>query len=193
MTHEHPDPAELAALRAAFATADPGSAPPLGWDAVRAFESEHGVLLPEPYRTCVAEITDGFPLGPPRNGLLSLGAVSRHTEPGLLARPFPLTGEWLGEWDDGVDSDEDLYWERLDDITFHGSLHLGTEGCGMDWHLIVSGPQRGAVWLLDGESALPFGGEHGQMPGPRGFAGWVSHWARGRTWFPDLDEVVDLS
>ncbi|MCX4829665.1 SMI1/KNR4 family protein [Streptomyces sp. NBC_01016] len=190
MNTEHADPAELAALRAAFAATNSASA--LGWDAVRAFEAEHGVLLPEPYRTFVAEIADGSPLGPPKEGLLSLGAMSERTEPGLLARPFPLTEEWLGEWDDGVDSDDELYWERLDDITFDGSLYLGTEGCGMDWHLIVSGTHRGAVWMLDGESAIPFGGERGQMPGPSGFAGWVTHWAADRPWFPDLEEVVDL-
>ncbi|MFG3253682.1 SMI1/KNR4 family protein [Streptomyces sp. NPDC048172] len=190
METEHADPAELAALRTAFAAAEGASA--LGWEGARAFEAEHGIVLPEPYRTFVAEIADGSPLGPPERGLLSLAEMAERTEPEYLARPFPLTEEWLGEWDDGVDSDDELYWERLEDLTYDGSLYLGTEGCDMDWHLIVTGPARGHIWLLDGESAVPFGTDRGQMPGTPGFAGWTSHWSASRPWFPDLDEVVNL-
>jgi hypothetical protein len=47
---------DLEALRSAFST---GCEPPLGWDAVRVFESEYGAVLPEPYRTFVAEVCDG--------------------------------------------------------------------------------------------------------------------------------------
>src|SRR6516162_3130730 len=45
---------DLAILRVAF---EDGT--PLGWEAVHAFEEQQGIVLPEPYRTCVAEITDG--------------------------------------------------------------------------------------------------------------------------------------
>ncbi|CAM5271445.1 hypothetical protein STANM309S_06406 [Streptomyces tanashiensis] len=34
---------------------------------------------------------------------------------------------------------------------------MGTDGCGMYWHLIVTGPQRGHVWQIAGEGAMPFG------------------------------------
>ncbi|WP_259408067.1 hypothetical protein [Streptomyces akebiae] len=47
MDIDHADPAELAALRAAFAV-DDGGEQALGWDAVRAFEAEHSVVLPDP-------------------------------------------------------------------------------------------------------------------------------------------------
>ncbi|MEV0491789.1 hypothetical protein AB0I23_18195 [Streptomyces atratus] len=49
MRTDHAHPAELAVLRAAFETDAP-----LGRDRVRAFEAEHGIVLPEPYRTFVA-------------------------------------------------------------------------------------------------------------------------------------------
>ncbi|MCX4598674.1 hypothetical protein OG819_57290 [Streptomyces sp. NBC_01549] len=39
-----------------------------------AWESQHGVVLPEPYRSLIAEITNGSSLGPPEDGgLLPLG------------------------------------------------------------------------------------------------------------------------
>ena len=58
---------DLAILRVAF---EDGT--PLGWEAVHAFEEQQGIVLPEPYRTCVAEITDGA-AGPPDYGMVKLG------------------------------------------------------------------------------------------------------------------------
>ncbi len=28
----------------------------------------------------------------------------------------------------------------------HGVLYLGTDGCGEDWRLVVTGEQRGQLW-----------------------------------------------
>lgn len=64
MDTEHASPDDLAALRAAFDIDDDGASA-LGREAVHAFEAEHGIVLPEPYRTFVADITDGSYAGPP--------------------------------------------------------------------------------------------------------------------------------
>ncbi|MFL1446541.1 SMI1/KNR4 family protein, partial [Nocardiopsis protaetiae] len=172
--------ADLDILRAAFA-ADVRLAP-LGWDAVRAFEAEHGITLPEPYRTFVAEIADGSPAGPPYHGLLPLDEVPvgrEDTGPLSPGDPFPLTGMWVWE-----DDDEEPDPETLKTVFNHGSIVLGTDGSGMDWHLVVTGPQRGHVWQLTGEGAGPSGPGSGftAVEAP-GFAGWVDHWARGLPWF----------
>ncbi|WP_329379584.1 SMI1/KNR4 family protein [Streptomyces sp. NBC_01351] len=151
--------------------------PPLGWDAVRAFEAEHAIVLPEPYRTFVAEICDGSLAGPPHYGLLPLAAMPADWGHGrrerLLAEPFPLTEPWPWEDDEGEESVEE-FEARLAPVFDHGSIVLGTDGCGMNWHLVVTGADRGRVWLITGEGALPFAG---------GFAEWVGHWAAGRDWF----------
>jgi hypothetical protein len=175
---------DLDALRAAF---EPDSCEPLGWAAVRAFEAEHGIVLPEPYRTFVAEICDGCTSGPPEYGLIALADMSRDWGNGrpqrVLEQPFPLTEMWLwgGETDDPRPQAE--IDAVLDQVYDHGSIVLGTDGCGMYWHLIVTGPHRGHVWLISGEGAVPFGAESGFTTGAPGFVGWVEHWAAHKPWF----------
>ncbi|MGW1551480.1 SMI1/KNR4 family protein [Streptomyces sp. NPDC002346] len=99
MNTDHAHPAELAALRTAF-EADA----PLGWDRVHAFEAEHGIVLPEPYRTFVAEISDGSYAGPPDYGLMPLAELPDDGREAdgerCLAEPFPLTEAWVWEEDD---------------------------------------------------------------------------------------------
>ncbi|MFE9677999.1 SMI1/KNR4 family protein [Streptomyces sp. NPDC006259] len=176
MDIEQADPAELAALREAFAV-DGGGDAALGWEAVRAFEAEHAVVLPEPYRTFVAEMSDGSLHGPPLHGLVRLAEAARNQRPAL---PFPLTRAWLWEEDEGAYDDPEAV---IGQVAHHGSLVLGTDGCGMDWHLVVTGPCRGRLWLVTGEGALPYGAAYGSTTAGSGFAGWVRHWSRGDEWF----------
>jgi hypothetical protein len=187
MDTDHATPAEIAALRAAFGVDDGGESA-LGREAVRAFEAEHGVVLPEPYRTFVAEVTDGSYQGPPDYGLVPLADLPDDWGDGRpvrdLSRPFPLTSAWLWEEDEDEDdgrSEEEL--AELQDAVFdHGSVVLGTDGCGMYWHLVVTGPHRGHIWNISGEGATPFGAEFGHTTAESGFAGWVAHWAAGKAW-----------
>ncbi|MFH8517818.1 SMI1/KNR4 family protein [Streptomyces gelaticus] len=183
MDTDHADPEDLAALRAAF-DVDDGGASALGWEAVHAFEAQHGVVLPEPYRTFVAETTDGSYSGPPDFGLVPLaelpGDWGDNRPERDLSRPFPLTERWL--WDDDPGPSEEVD-PILDAVFNHGSIVLGTDGCGMYWHLVVSGPHRGHIWNISGEGAVPFGAEFGFTTAEAGFAGWVRHWAAGKPWF----------
>ena len=186
MNTEHADPGHLAALRAAFEVDDGGESA-LGWEAVHAFEVEHGVVLPEPYRSFVAEISDGAYSGPPEYGLVPLAELPEgwggEGEGRDLRRPFPLTEMWL--WEEDPRPSEEIA-SLLGPVFGHGSVVLGTDGCGMNWHLIVSGPHRGHVWLITGEGASPFGSEFGFTTAEAGFAGWVGHWAAGEPWFDDV-------
>ncbi|MER7703546.1 SMI1/KNR4 family protein [Kitasatospora sp. NPDC097605] len=183
MDTEHADPRELAALRAAFGFGAAGR-PALGWGAVRAFEAKHGVVLPEPYRTFVAEVADGAEAGPPAYGLVGPAEPPRGRAAGRpareLGRPFPLTSAWV--WEDDPRPAEEID-PLVDRVLDHGSVVLGTEGCGVHWHLVVTGPHRGHVWSIGGEGAVPFGAEFGSTTAGPGFAGWVAHWAAGRPWF----------
>ncbi|MFD9001401.1 SMI1/KNR4 family protein [Streptomyces sp. NPDC059582] len=182
MDNDHADPVELEALRAAFDVDEGVSA--LGWEAVHVFEARHGIVLPEPYRSFVAEVTDGSCSGPPEFGPLGLEEVpdgeGGDTAERALSRPFPLVEEWLWE-DDGRPEDEiELLVEQVAD---HGTVVLGTDGCAMDWHLVVTGPHRGHVRHITDVGAVPFGAEFGHTTAAPGFAGWVAHWAAGKDWF----------
>ncbi|MFJ9817244.1 SMI1/KNR4 family protein [Streptomyces sp. NPDC101151] len=183
MNIDHVDPGEPAALREAFGIGDGGTSA-LGWEAVRAFEAEQDVVLPEPYRTFVAEICDGSLQGPPHYGLVGLAELpSDWHDDGSgrdLGKPFPLTEGWLWEEDDGLHEDPDAV---IDQVLNHGSIVLGTDGCAMNWHLVVTGPRRGHIWHITDVGAMPFGAEFGHTTAAPGFAGWVRHWAAGREWF----------
>ncbi|WP_330456851.1 SMI1/KNR4 family protein [Streptomyces sp. NBC_00820] len=180
---DNADPGEIAALREAFGV-DDGGASALGWAAVRAFEAEHGIVLPEPYRTFVAEVTDGSHQGPPSCGLVGLAALpsdwpddGAKRDPG---KPFPLTETWVWEADEDAFDDPEAVIEQVID---HGSVVLGTDGCAMNWHLVVTGPMRGHIWQVTDVGALPFGAPFGHTTAEPGFAGWVRHWAAGKEWF----------
>ncbi|MBY8877636.1 SMI1/KNR4 family protein [Actinacidiphila acidipaludis] len=184
METEYAEPADLAFLRGAVGDGE-GGAGGLGWEGVRAFEAAHGVVLPEPYRTFVAEMADGSAVGPPAYGLVPLGTLPEGWGQGrperVLDRPFPLTEPWFWEQEEAGPCPE--LDARIEEVFDHGSVVLGAEGCGMYWHLVVTGPDRGHVWLVTGEGAGPFGAEFGFTTAAPGFAGWFRHWSSGQSWF----------
>ncbi|SCG01959.1 hypothetical protein GA0115259_107583 [Streptomyces sp. MnatMP-M17] len=182
------DRGELDALRAAFPAEQ--CLPPLGWDAVRAFEREQGIVLPEPYRTLVAEICDGCSEGPADiDGLIPVAALPADwgcaQTQRVLSKPFPLTEAWV--WEDDPRPYEEIE-PLIDEVCNHGSVVLGADGCGMYWHLVVTGPQRGRIWNISDVGAAPFGAAFGHTTAGDGFAGWVAHWATTRR--PWFDVVV---
>ncbi|MFE2939830.1 SMI1/KNR4 family protein [Streptomyces sp. NPDC059255] len=185
---ESADLGELDALRAAFPPER--RLPPLGWDAVRAFEREQGIVLPEPYRTLVAEVCDGCAEGPADiDGLLPVAALPEDwgcdQTQRVLSKPFPLTEAWV--WEDDPRPYEEIE-PLIDEVSNHGSVVLGSDGCGMYWHLVVTGAHRGRIWTISDVGAAPFGTTFGHPAAGAGLAGWVAHWATTRR--PWFDVVV---
>jgi hypothetical protein len=114
--------------------------PPLALDEAEAFEDQHQVSLPDPYRRFITEISDGGP--GPSSGLLPLsdwylGVVE--LEPGILQQPSPIEPDrehdknWL---DAAYDSDYD---------PCRGAVTIAHWGCSNYTFLIVSGPARGRL------------------------------------------------
>ncbi|MEV4788281.1 SMI1/KNR4 family protein [Streptomyces tuirus] len=170
---------------------------PLGWEALWAWERRHGVVLPEPYRTFVAEIANGTDDGPlDEGGLLPVGEkpvswalweadywMSPEPFDGTAARvpnqPFPLEEEWQWEYDY---YDHSLHSFQLHQTYQHGSVLLGSDRSGEYWTLVVTGPQRGRVWWLRDGCAAPYADSLSALPGGE-FLHWVRDWQVGQGWW----------
>ncbi|WP_449340372.1 SMI1/KNR4 family protein [Streptomyces chartreusis] len=170
---------------------------PLGWEELRAWERRHGMVLPEPYRTFVAEIANGTDDGPPdEGGVLPVGEkpdswagweadcwMSPEPFDGTAARvldqPFPLEEEWQWEYDY---YDHTRHSSLLHQTYQHGSVLLGSDRPGEYWTLVVTGPQRGRVWWLRDGCAAPYAKS---LPDQSGgdFLHWVRDWHSGQGWW----------
>jgi hypothetical protein len=104
---------DLAIFRSAF---ENGTA--LWWKAVHAFGEQQDIVLPEPYRTFVAEIT-GATAGPPDYGMVKRGSPPPARQERELTKAFPLTEAWVWE---GERPDEELR-PLLEPVYNHGSRY----------------------------------------------------------------------
>jgi uncharacterized protein (TIGR02996 family) len=130
------------------------------------FEREHQVALPEEYRMFLLEVGNGG-MGPPLSGLYSLAKAEEQSTFINLARPFPVSGhdteEFIGRClrneprsalsRVGITHIEDAE-APLAPLTLSrcqaGCLPLadfGGGGIGIKSYLVVSGEQRGFIWL----------------------------------------------
>jgi hypothetical protein len=151
---------------------------PLSEDEVRRFEQRHGVSLPESFRSFLLQIGNGG-AGPPEYGLAALGEPAhdmRAEEARLwselphVREPFPFTKPWV--WEEG-----DLSEEGTSGQIRHGCIYVGNDGCGMYWYVIVTGPERGNVWMICGEGMQPTSPK-------RDFLQWYEDWLDGvREWW----------
>ena len=163
--------AKLRALRSWFEESRPPSygiahgfatAEPMGESKLRQIEDQSGVSLPSDYRSFLMRFGDGQ-VGP---------GWFRQVRAGLTPtshRPFPLAEPFLGccsaahqrlsqeaQWEDFGRLVK--AWELIpkDD----GVLSICDYGCSIYGALILNGPFRGRVWVLQGDTAYygPFGG-----------------------------------
>ncbi|MGW0969999.1 hypothetical protein [Streptomyces sp. NPDC002516] len=97
------------------------------------------MVLPEPYRTFIAEIGNGSGLGPGGDGgLQPLGWLSDtwfDLGPRQPGEPFPLGAAW--PWEDERVALED---PRIDAAFNKGSIVLGPEDGQSFWLLVTAGP-----------------------------------------------------
>jgi HEAT repeat protein len=147
--------------------------PTLHEGAVVAFEAEHGVRLPEGYRSFVLHAGDGG--AGPYYGLYPVAQwddfakwVSDEPPRGWRARPSPLAPSlayggrrWgsvapLGDcaptdWIANAGATSDTVHEA-----YVGTLALGSQGCSLATLLVVSGAHAGRVVYVDAEHQAPY-------------------------------------
>ncbi|MGW2016811.1 hypothetical protein [Streptomyces sp. NPDC001927] len=174
----------VALLREAFPAAVRHS--PLGWEALQVWEEDRGVVLPEPYRTFVAEVANGTADEPPGGRrLLPLGEKPASwssweadcwlspepfdgTAERVLGRAFPLDQEWQWEYDY---YDHAVHSSLLHQIYQCGSVLLASDGPGEYWTLVVTGAQRGRAWWLGDGCAAPYADIPAEQDGSE-FVSW---------------------
>ncbi|MFI5618023.1 SMI1/KNR4 family protein [Streptomyces sp. NPDC051567] len=147
----------------------PAGPPPLAEAEVADAERELGIVFPEDYRQYLLRVSAGG-TGPSRIRPLSRRGADGwgwegdlHTDVGALASAFPARSTYEAEWG-ALDAEEpvpgrfrdgsafdkasrawDARCEELHEVQTRGAVFLGDDGCGFVL-LIVSGPERGAVW-----------------------------------------------
>ena len=134
--------------------------PPLPDAVLAAFEREHGIRLPEEYRSFITKIANGG--AGPFYGLFPLG----ETDDGpaseffnVLGRPFPYTQAWNDL------SDEERYFAPVD-----GAFPICHTGCAIRVWLVVTGPEAGNLWMDDRPS------DGGWSPMRVTFQQWYDDW-----------------
>lgn len=169
--------------------------PPIALDELAAIEARLGVALPEEYRGFIIRIGDGG--AGPAYGMFTLDKALRETGvdrvPELLATPFCHV-DCYNPYEDPV---WNAFWDRVDEggvgdeerrifgiREMEGALQLCHEGCGYMHFLVVSGPQRGRMWM-DGRCS-----DYGFSPFNVTFLEWYERWiddvlhgGRGTWWF----------
>jgi hypothetical protein len=164
--------------------------PPATEDEVGAFEERHRVRLPDEYRDFLTGLGNGG--AGPCYGLFPLGIFWDNPNParqegmiGDLARPFPHEDAWNAgadywEMEPDIEVDEASWraWRRLyfSRQLIDGALPICHEACGFFLLLIVTGADRGRIWL-DGRAS-----DDGIMPVTSGgrlpmtFGHWYANW-----------------
>lgn len=173
---QRPAEATLDFLRSAFPPE--WREPALGHEAVADWEQENRVVLPEPYRAFIAEISNGSSLGPAGDGGLQPLGWLPDTWPDLGLRqpgePFPLRAAWPWEDDESVGPED----PRIDAAFNNGSIVLGCEDGQSFWLLLTTGPRRGEVWMIADVGAVPAPDDQAW-----GFEEWVQRWHTGNDWW----------
>lgn len=120
---------------------------------IDAFETKHNVVLPKEYKDFLLNIGNGGD-GPPEYKLLHLGKAASDAYEHekeiwedfiYINKEFPYTESWCWE---GEDDQESRAFAKKVEEAYFGSIMLGTDGCGMNWLLIVTGKSHGEIWQL---------------------------------------------
>ena len=129
------------------------------------FERQHGISLPEDYRWFLSQIGNGG--AGPFYGLFALGEVDDDHDTrawtegdgfvGRLREPFPHTTAWndlrgkpedtdceTSKYEAAFDAFEQRYFDARN---VNGAIPICHLGCAIRTWLVVSGPERGRVWL----------------------------------------------
>jgi hypothetical protein len=180
---------------------------PIGDFALAQFERDHGIRLPPDYRWFVSRVSDGG--AGPYYGLFPLGQTDGPFDEvkiwfekdgfvGTLRNPFPFTGPWNDltgrPADELADQDQDAYYDALAKFenryfgAIDGAIPICHMGCALRIWLVVSGPERGNLWIdrrADSDGFAPMA-IHPDAPRTT-FLDWYRNWMEDALTEPSAD------
>ncbi|MGA9381111.1 MAG: SMI1/KNR4 family protein [Phormidium sp.] len=111
---------------------------------IKAVEAKNKITLPDDYRRFLLEVGNGG--AGPGYGLLELEVKEEGKKGNFLSQPFLLNKAWnysefLNPDEEFVDIDEDKLMQ--------GTIYLANYGCGISACLVITGYQRGKIWIDD--------------------------------------------
>jgi len=171
--------------------------PPVSPIELEQFEATHSIILPEPYRTFVSEFSNGG--AGPYYGLFPLGFFDAAGGPlerwkegdgfaGILSEPFPHSESWnlpevrlMRPGSLEADDEEDAWIRELDNEVWrpelvNGAFPICHQGCAIRNLLVVSGPERGNVWIDDRPNDGGIHPVNSNSPTGTLFFDWYSTW-----------------
>ena len=150
--------------------------PVLSEDCLLGFEKQHGIQLPNDYRTFLREVGNGG--AGPYYGMYKLqnfymprfydGSDASIIDNNFLQTPFPYSeNKPFPECDGIADLSDEEFVKRL-----CGTITLAHQGCGYYDMLIVSGEEKGKVWTDATVS------DYGMGRSFASFTEWYLHWIK---------------
>ncbi|MDJ0644260.1 MAG: hypothetical protein QNJ15_15710 [Erythrobacter sp.] len=153
---------------------------PLPEEAAATFERLSGVQLPADYRQFLTQIGNGG--AGPYYGIYPFCEEEEGPLPDEIlrdvAKPFALQSTWNGNPPGEAGSrthfePDDAYYSFS---VMAGALPIATQGCALDYWMVVSGPQAGQIWFdkrTDAEGIEPVLDAEGQI---MTFGPWYEAW-----------------
>jgi hypothetical protein len=170
--------------------------PVVGKEGLWRFAKKYGVTLPEDYRGFLTRVGNGG--AGPGHGLFRLGemdqnfGLKRFSEDngfiGVLRQPFPHTKGWnlpkaelkrpkkFASLDDEDRWNKELDQRLWDSHLVDGAIPICHHGCAVRTWLVLTGPERGHVWLdgrADGTGLQPHLTSTGRH---QSFGAWYLAW-----------------
>ncbi len=181
----------------------PGFNAPLTDEQLREFEQAYQIQIPDEYRAFITSIGDGetegtdLPLArlaltaPDYRQILTTGHIdyvhprfaSRNwsVDCTFLKQPFPFEKPWQPRDRKQFEKQEQKYSKLyFRGIYIQGSLMIWHGGCGYYTYLVVSGNDRGNVWLSDPNShwLIPYQPDEKDPTSRCGFLDWYVTWLK---------------
>lgn len=152
------------------------------------FENKHGIEIPKAYREFILKFGNGgcgpnYGLLTLETGVLNIPHYPEHSDIIKLSNEFRFEKCWNMDY---VDGDVQLWEKEYEDSKWcDGMLRISHEGCGYFANLVITGKERGHIWI-DGRASD--GGiypvNHHKGESKTDFIQWYLNW---------LDESIEKS